>query len=90
MSRARTLSDIIASVPAAVRWKLDQEIDFEHRDIRGQVIPQDLGRIADIMVEWQDIVADLLGLSVADRNDIAERYPDRPKLQRYLLFLLLL
>ena len=85
MSRTRTLSDIIASVPAAVRWKLDQEIDFEHRDIRGQVIPQDLGRIADVMVDWHDVVADLLGLSVADRNDIAEKNPDKPKLQRYSL-----
>ena len=82
MSRARNLTDIIDSVPAAVRWKLDQDIDFEHRDARGQVIPQDLGRIADIMVDWQDIVADLLGLSVDDRNDIAERNPDKPKLQR--------
>lgn len=83
MSRARTLSQIIASVPAAVQWKLDEEIDFEHKDIRGQVIPQHLGRIADIMLDWQDAVADSLCLSVTDRNDIAERYPDKPKLQRY-------
>ena len=79
------MSQIIASVPAAVQWKLDEEIDFEHKDIRGQVIPQHLGRIADIMVDWQDAVADNLGLSVPDRNDIAEKNPDKPKLQRYSL-----
>ena len=83
MSRARTLSEIIASVPAAARWKLDQEIDFENRDIRGRVIPQHLGRIADVILDWQDVVADQLDLSIIDRKDIVERYRDKPKLQRY-------
>ena len=83
MSRARTLSDIIASVPAAVRWKLDEEIDFEHRDGRGLIIHKHLGRIADVILDWQDVVADHLGLSDTDRNDIVERYRDKPKLQRY-------
>jgi hypothetical protein len=77
MSRARTLSEITASVPAAVRWKLDQEIDFEHGGV-----PQHLGRIADVMSEWQGIVADQLGLSRADTEEILERYHDI-KLQGY-------
>ena len=79
----QTLPEIIASVPAAVQWKLDQEIDFEHKDIRGFMIPQHLGRIADIMLDWEDVVADHLGLSVPDRNDIADKSVDKPKLQRY-------
>ena len=79
----QTLSEIIASVPAAVQWKLYEEIDFEHKDIRGSVIPQYLGRIADIMLDWEDVVADHLGLSVPDRNDIADKSVDKPKLQRY-------
>ena len=83
MSRARTLSEIIASVPAAVRWKLDKEIDFENRDIIGRVIPKHLGRIADVILDWQDVVADQLDLSIIDRKDIVERYRDKPKLQRY-------
>ena len=84
MSRTRTLSEIVASLPAAARWKLDQEIDFEHRDIRGLVIPKHLGKIADVM-DWQGDVADQLGLSAADRNDIVERYKSSQKLQRYSL-----
>lgn len=83
MSRARTLSEIIGSVPAAVRGKLDQEIDFEHRDNRGIVISKHLGRIADLMSDWQGVVADHLGLSTPDRNDITKRYRDEPNLQRY-------
>ena len=90
MSRARTLSDIIGSVPAAVRWKLDQEIDFEHRDGRGLIIPKHLGRIADVILDWQDVVADHLSLSDTDRNDIVERYRDKPKLQRYFFLLYLI
>ena len=85
MSRTHTLSEIIlGSVPAAVRWKLDQEIDFEHRDGRGLIIPKHLGRIADVILDWQD-VADHLGLSDTDRNDILGRYHHNPKLQRYFL-----
>ena len=85
MSHTRTLSEIIASVPTAVRWKLDQEIDFENRDIRGRVIPQHLGKIAEIILDWQGDVADHLGLTTADRNDIAEIHRNKPKLQRYVL-----
>lgn len=79
---AQTLKNILVSVPAAVRWKLDQEIDFEYRDIRGQVIPQHLSRIADVMLDWQDAVADCLGLSGSDRNDIAARHSNISRLQR--------
>ena len=85
--------DIIASVPAAVRWKLDQEIDFEHRDIRDQVIPQDLGRmIADVLQWWtsKTLWRNLLGLSVADRNKITLRNSNKPKLQRYSFVISLL
>lgn len=76
---ARTLQDVIASVPAAVRCKLDQEIDSDHRDNRGQVIPQDLGRIAESMVDWDGVVADCLGLTEPERRDIRE---SKSKLQR--------
>ena len=89
MSRPRTLSEITGSVPAAVRWKLDQEIDFEHRDARGLIIPKHLGRIADVILEWQDVVADHLGLNDTGRNDIVEKYRDKPKLQRYIFFIAL-
>ena len=80
---SRSLSDIISSVPITNRWKLDQEIDFEHRDIRGRVVPQHLGIIAESMIDWEGVIADLLGLTEADRSDIKESNLNKPKLQRY-------
>ena len=79
---SRGLREIIASVPLTLQWKLDQEIDFENRSISGQTIPKHLGRIADSMTEWEGTVADCLGLSLPDRHDIKENYPNKPKLQR--------
>ena len=70
---ARTLQDIIASVPRA---KLDQEIDSKNRDTSGQVIPRDLGRIAESMVDWDGIVADCLGLTERDRTYIRDLKPE--------------
>ena len=79
---SRSLEDVLSSIPDANRWKLDQEIDFEHRDERGQVIPQHLGRISESMVDWEGVIADHLGLTEADRSDIREKNPSRPSLQR--------
>ena len=81
---SRRLEDVLSSVPDANRWKLDQEIDFEHRDTRGQVIPEHLGRIAESMVDWEGAIADYFGLTEPDRSDIRERNPKEPKLQRYV------
>ena len=83
MSRRRTLADFIASVPEANRWKLDKEIDFENKDIRGRVIPQHLGRIAAVMTDWEDTVADQLSLTEADKSDVMERNHRKPALQRH-------
>ena len=79
---SRSLDDVLSSVPDAVRWKLDREIDFDHRDGRGQVIPEHLGRIAESMVEWEGVIADQLGLGEPDRSDVRKRNPNRPSLQR--------
>ena len=78
----RSLENVLSSVPDTNRWRLDQEIDFEHRDAKGQV-PHHLGRIADSMTEWEGAIADNLGLSEPDRSDIKERNFREPKLQRY-------
>ena len=78
----RSLQEVIATIPSAIRWKLDQEIDFENRNISGQMIPKHLGGIADSMTEWEGTVADCLGLSLPDRHDIKENNPNKPKLQR--------
>lgn len=64
-------------IPDSERWKLDREIDFENLDV-----PKDLGRIADSMTEWEGSVADELGLSIPDRNDIKDKNPLKPSLQR--------
>lgn len=79
---ARSIVEVLSSVPDTNHWKLDQEIDFEHRDDRGQVIPQHLGTIAESMIDWGGVIADHLGLSEADRSDIRERNLREPKLQR--------
>jgi hypothetical protein len=78
----RRLTDLIASIPASNRWKVDREIDFENTDIRGRTIPQHLGKISAEMTDWDSEIADFLGLTRADREDIVERYPRKPALQR--------
>ena len=84
MDVQRRTADLIASmIPESNRWKADKEIDFENTDIRGRVIPQHVGRIAAVMTDWEDSIADGLGLIAADRADIVERYPRKPSLQRY-------
>ena len=81
---ARSLDEVLASVPKDDRWKLDKEIDFEHSNAPNDVttVPKHLGKIADSMTGWEGAIADHLGLSEADRNDIRERNSREPKLQR--------
>ena len=75
------LVEVIASVPTANQWKLDQEIDFEHKN-RGQTIPRHLGRIADSMADWEGTVATCLDLNAADENAIRGKNPFNQALQR--------
>ena len=79
---AKTVDELVASVPTVNRWKLDEEIDFEHKNVRGHVIPEHLGRIAESMISWEGAIADHLGLSVPDRSGITQRHVE-PELQRY-------
>ena len=79
---SRSLDAVLFSVPDANRWKLDREIDFEHRDERGQLIPRHLGKMAESMTDWEGAIADHLGLSEPDRSDIRGKNPTQPKLQR--------
>ena len=79
----RSLSDILAGVPQANSWKLEEEIDFENKTGTGQTIPKHLGMIAETMTSWEGTVADNLGLTQPDRSDIRTRYPFEAKLQRY-------
>ena len=79
---SRSLDAILSSVPNANRWKLDREIDFEHRDGRGQLIRRHLGKMSESMIDWEGAIADHLGLSEPDRSDIREKYPREPKLQK--------
>ena len=79
------MDDLVDSIPASNRWKVDKEIDFENTDIRGCTVPQHAERIAAEMTNWEDTIAGLLGLTPSDRADIMERYPSKPSLQRYCL-----
>ena len=54
---SRSLDAVLSSVPDASRWKLDREIDFEHRDERGQLIPRHLGKMAESMTDWEGAIA---------------------------------
>ena len=63
------LAEIIASVPPNNRWKLEQEIDFEHK-INTGTIPRHLGKIADSMESWEGAVADCLNLTAGDKSAI--------------------
>ena len=53
MAVQRKMEELIASIPANNRWKVDKEIDFENTDIRGRTIPQHVGRIAAEMTNWE-------------------------------------
>ena len=65
-----SLMDVLASVPQDNLWKLDQEIDFEHKAGNGETTSKHLDMIAEFMKEWDGAVADNLGLTEADRIDI--------------------
>ena len=82
MDRRKRLAELLSSVPQASHWKLDEEIDFEHRNAGGQIIPKHLGKIAESMMNWEGTIADHLGLSEQDRSDIRRRNIGEPKLQR--------
>ena len=75
----RSLDDVLSPVPDA---KLDLEIDYEHRDERGQLIPRHLGEIARSMTDWEGVIADHLGLSEPVRREIRCKYPNRLELQK--------
>ena len=83
MDQQKRLAELLPSVPLASHWKLDKEIDFEHRNAAGEIIPRHLGKIADSMKDWEGAVADSLGLSEADRSNIREMHPFQAQLQRY-------
>ena len=76
------LAEIIASVPQINQWKLDQEIDFEHKTNRGQTVQRHLGKIADSMADWEGAVAECLNLTTADKNAIKGKNPFNQELQR--------
>ena len=80
MAVQRKMEELIVSIPASSRWKVERDIDFENKDIQGRTIPQHLGKIAAQMIDWESEIADYLGLTHADRADIMEK---KPSLQRY-------
>jgi hypothetical protein len=80
MDVQRKMADLIASIPESNRWKVDREIDFESK--RGlDTVPQHLGKIAAVMIDWECEIADNLRLTTAERADISEKI--KPSLQRY-------
>ena len=84
MSRSHqsVLANVILSIPESKRFKLDKEIDFENKDLRGQTVPKHLGKIAAAITSWEGAVADELGLSETDKEDIRDKYQRNPSLRR--------
>ena len=76
------LERVLTSVPEPLRWKLDQQIDFENDDGRGRIVPRHIGRIATVMTGWESTIADELGLTDAEKHDILEQNIHNPQLQR--------
>ena len=74
------LVEIIDSVPYSNQWKLDQEIDFEHKNNMGQTISKHLGKIAYSIENWETL-AEHLDLSASDKTAISGKYPFDQELQ---------
>ena len=79
------MADLIASIPASSRWKVDKDIDFENKQdiIQGGTVPLHIGRIAAQMINWEGTIGDNLGLTRVDIANVKEKYPQNPELQRY-------
>ena len=58
--------------------RLDQVVDSENDDVE---VPLHLGQIADTMYEWEGLVAEWLGLTLADVAAIKLKHPNELKLQ---------
>jgi hypothetical protein len=50
-------------------------------DFSNDGVPLHLGQIADKMYEWEGAIAEQLGLTLADVEDIKKEYPNKLKLQ---------
>lgn len=82
LSQRSALENVILSIPESNKFKLDKEVDFENKDIRGQTVPKHLGKIAAAITSWEGAVADELGLSEADKEDIRVKHQRNPVLRR--------
>lgn len=71
-----TYTEYELCIPAENRFKLNEKLDFDNRDI-----DLHLGEIADTLDGWED-VAPLLGLKDIHISDIKDTYPQKPSQQR--------
>ena len=55
---------------------MDKEIDYNSGGV-----PKHLGQIADLLVQWEERIADELELTGADVASIKTKYPRNLKLQ---------
>ena len=80
-NQTETVEEIIGSIPSANWWKLDKEIDRLNE--QEERIPRHLGTIASSMINWEGCIADELGLTEPEREDIVQgRYALKPEMQR--------
>ena len=63
MARSKDLDYYLSWIPID---NLDRQIDDEHRDARGRILDEDLGKIAEKMPDWVGNIATALGLAQAE------------------------
>ena len=69
----------ISRIPKENRYMLQRKLDFQHGGVE-----KHLNKIADAFVNWNENLADLMGLTRIERDDILTVYANRPILQRYI------
>ena len=70
-------SAYVSSLPPPARPHLELQLDSDHNGVE-----MDLHQIAEHMLKWEEKLSAHLGLTPADIDNIKERNPFKPELQK--------
>ena len=70
-------SAYVSSLPPPARLHLELQLDSDHNGVE-----IDLHQIAEHMLKWEEKLSAHLGLTPADIDNIKERNPFKPELQK--------
>ena len=80
-----TFQSLVEALPPGAQAYLNYQLDAHSRGL-----DTDLIAIARPMLEWEEGLANCMGLSRPDIHDIKNgQYRDRPELQRYDLYIII-